>query len=489
MDGDAVAHEPPPVAGALLSLARPLGFFALAGLFAVVLLTIGAIVWQSVPLALAVVASLLVGFAVLGWLDAAVALVALVVALPLVSVEVGFGDVERTVSGDKVVLVVLVATWLWRLPRARLAELGRLSPVRWWGVLIGVVVLSAIRNGLTPLQLWGVVGQVVYAGVFLVALDTFRDRSALRSTLGAAVVTAGIVSVLGVAEQAVWRSGHVLRLYFKAGTLTNALYGGATNFGSTIGHPNFFAAYVVLLLPVAAVLACVASRPARAALAAAATVAGAVALLAVRSLGAGIGLGAAVLSSTFLASRTGRARTAVIAAACGIALVLGVAAVRTRGFTGSTSVGVRAYVHVIGVAAIAERPWLGFGQRGFARQSNRLEIKSFGSRMLFLHKAHESISSHDSFLQVAVERGLIGLVAFVGLLGSILRKTIAGVLRPGGDSPPWLLLGMAAGLVAFVLQSFTEALFDYSKVASIFWIVAAAGVRLASPAGREAERG
>lgn len=82
------------------------------------------------PLAVATVIWYGLVFGVLAWYSLPLALIGLVVALPLITVEVGLGDVEKTLSTDKVALAVVVAVWLVRRAPAAWSRLIRLPPVR-----------------------------------------------------------------------------------------------------------------------------------------------------------------------------------------------------------------------------------------------------------------------------------------------------------------------------------------------------------------------
>src|SRR5262249_16769719 len=142
------------------------------------------------------------------------------------------------------------------------------------------------------------------------------------------------------------------------------------------------------------------------------------------------------------------------------------------------SVTVRAATLRIGFAAVQERPWLGFGTNGFARESSRIERELFGRELLELHRANQPFSAHDAYMNVAVERGLGTLVAFLGLLAVIVISGLRWSATPGVGDRDVLAVGLLAGIVAFGAQALTENLFSYSKITTIFWIMAAALVSL-----------
>ncbi|MBI3628100.1 MAG: O-antigen ligase family protein [Candidatus Rokubacteria bacterium] len=245
---------------------------------------------------------------------------------------------------------------------------------------------------------------------------------------------------------------------------------------------NFLAGYLVLVAPILGALAFVAKGKRRAAAIAGALLT-AVVLVYSNSVGAWVGLASGISLASLLLPRTAvspRARVGLLVTWMGLATVaggLGIAKFAAEW----NSISVRVAAHRIGFAAIAERPLLGFGEGGYARESSRLEQRVFGDLLKSYHQSTEGLSAHSSFLQTAVERGLLGLGAFAALLASVLIAGIRGVGRAPDPARRLLLLGLLAGLVSFAVQAFTENLFDYSKVAAIFWIMGAALVHLSGP--------
>jgi len=435
----------------------------------------------SASLALATIAWYGVAFCGLAWYRLPVALFGLVVTLPLITVEVGLGDVEKTLSTDKVALAAVVSVWLVRrLPTAW--RLVRLSSVRWWDVFLVVVLLSALSNGLTISQAWGFLKQALYAGVFLMALDTLGSgRVFLRQLLTATAVAGILVAMLAAVEGISHRGGHPLALYFKHGTMMDMTVAGAT-----ISHVNFLGGYLLLILPTLVVVSFTAGGRIRALLIVGGVMV-ALTFLYAGSMGASIGLLTEGLLVVGLAAGGTLPRTAwrLSLGAFAATVLIAVAVIVPKSASQSVSLSTRLATYQIGVAAVGERPLLGFGANGYPNQFWRLERRIFGGERTELHEAGVPLSAHSSFVDVAVERGLVGLVAFAGLLMSILSVGIGAYFRSQDVGDRLLALGIVAGLAGFIVQAFTENLFSYSKVAAIFWILAAALVSLT----REGEAG
>ena len=207
-------------------------------------------------------------------------------------------------------------------------------------------------------------------------------------------------------------------------------------------------------------------------------------LVLARSIGALAGVAVAalvVLAIGLMRTRSRQVRAALaILAILAVAITAGIATAKLGG--NDASITVRAATLRIGLAAVQERPWLGFGTNGFAHESARIERALFGRELVELHPANQPFSAHDAYMNVAVERGLGALVAFLGLLTVIVVSGLRRSARIPDVDRDMLVVGLLAGVVAFAAQAMTENLFSYSKVSTIFWIMAAALVSLGTRA-------
>src|SRR5262249_34582184 len=179
--------------------------------------------------------------------------------------------------------------------------------------------------------------------------------------------------------------------YFKDGVMLPDYY----SFGSTIGHTNFLAAYVALILGPLAGLLCSHGRWRAGRAASGATMVWVLVLA--RSIGALVGVSAATLMVLVVGLIRARSRGVKAALVILASLMVVVAAEVTVSKLNNdkASVTVRAATLRIGFAAVQERPWLGFGTNGFARESSRIERELFGRELLELHRANQPFSAHD----------------------------------------------------------------------------------------------
>lgn len=110
---------------------------------------------------------------------------------------------------------------------------------------------------------------------------------------------------------------------------------------------------------------------------------------------------------------------------------------------------------------IRERPLLGHGLNTF--MANYLDYWVAGER--------QPRYAHNCYLQVAAETGLVGLAAFLAVLGLMFRRILAGVERLAARREG-VLLGGAVALLAFILQAAIDTNFYALRQAALFWVLA-----------------
>jgi O-antigen ligase len=266
-------------------------------------------------------------------------------------------------------------------------------------------------------------------------------------------------------------------MYFKQGTMTVV-----HSFGSTIGHTNFMAGYLAMVFAVLVAVWLSAPTPRRW-WAGAGCALVAVVLGRARSAGSLLGLMAAALFALGPVWSTVRSRRMqvgfVAAVLVAVAAAGGIAVGKLTGIP--HPIEVRHATSRIGLVAVSERPFFGFGAHGYSRESVRIERMLFGH--LWFHPEGEPLSAHNAFLDLAVERGVPALGAFLGVLAAVLTAGVQGYRRSGDRAHRIMIAGLTAGLLAFIVQALTENLFGFSKVAGIFWILAAVLVHAVNAPG------
>ncbi len=82
--------------------------------------------------------------------------------------------------------------------------------------------------------------------------------------------------------------------------------------------------------------------------------------------------------------------------------------------------------------------------------------------------------AHNIWLQAAVERGVLGMLALLWVSATLLREAVRAVrmLRPVGGMAHALAAAAVAALAGFFIDGFVQNNFGDSQVAMLFWLVA-----------------
>lgn len=92
---------------------------------------------------------------------------------------------------------------------------------------------------------------------------------------------------------------------------------------------------------------------------------------------------------------------------------------------------------------------------------------------LFLYDPTEPIPhAHNIFLQVGVDLGLFGLIAFLSMIlvtGELIRRSLARATEQNDESLVWLLRGSAAGLGAALIHGMVDAVTWNTRPSFIVW--------------------
>ncbi len=79
---------------------------------------------------------------------------------------------------------------------------------------------------------------------------------------------------------------------------------------------------------------------------------------------------------------------------------------------------------------------------------------------------------HNSYLQMAAELGLVGLGAFLWMLWNFFKTAFTSLARKApANLPRVMLLGVLAGLLAFLVQSFFDTTFYSVQLGNLMWII------------------
>ena len=137
-------------------------------------------------------------------------------------------------------------------------------------------------------------------------------------------------------------------------------------------------------------------------------------------------------------------------------------------FYGEKSASSRVELWSDGLKAVKESPVLGLGLTGFANQYGVLNTDP----TLDTHNF-----PHNIFLNLWVETGLLGLIAFIGIVVIYIYRGLRSVARPiywaAADESARYKLAIALFLIALLFQGLVDNPYFKNDLALIFWMVLA----------------
>jgi O-antigen ligase len=244
-------------------------------------------------------------------------------------------------------------------------------------------------------------------------------------------------------------------------------------------HPNLLAAFIVLTLPAALVLALTSRRPAERMLAVAASGAGAIALYLSLSrsgwagmlLASAIGGGLAWRWRAIVLSRAMRVLLVVALTAAGAGLALKAERIYLRlTETANDALEFRRAYALTAWRMAEAHPLLGVGLNTFTSYAVRYDAS--GTTRL------KAFPVHNAYLLELAETGFPGGLAFAALVAAMLAAVFGAARRARGEVRP-LVLALAAGLAGFWLTQVSDYFYRIPVITSLVWAYAGLAIGLA----------
>ena len=83
--------------------------------------------------------------------------------------------------------------------------------------------------------------------------------------------------------------------------------------------------------------------------------------------------------------------------------------------------------------------------------------------------------SHNLYLQIMVENGIMGLIMFIGIMYYFYKETVISICKKKNI----LLVSIISGMFGFLIQSMTDHTWYNYRIVLMFWMVLAFGISLA----------
>lgn len=378
------------------------------------------------------------------------------------------------VSRGGLSLLITASSLLWLLWALRCRPSG-LQPIhRWMLLILGIALVATGFSPVPTAAAKGLLKLLSYLGVYALMRQLLASAPAWWDRIVAALLAGELVtSVIGLRQ-----------LYGDTSELArwadpNSVADGTVRIYSTLENPNLLAGYLLVVLPLALAAVLRWRQPARRLFALAALALGLAALVLTYSRGAWMGLvAAAAVVGLLLALRftqrwppLWRRLMPLLLLGGGAALlavlVWQVEPLRVRVLSllagrGDSSNNFRINVWLAALDMIQARPWIGIGPGNDA--FNQIYP-------LYQQPKFNALSAYSIPLELAVEAGLPGLLAGIGLVWSTLAAAL-GQWRAGGSAalPALATIAIVAGLG---VQGLTDTIFFRPEVQLIGWFAVA----------------
>lgn len=372
-----------------------------------------------------------------------------------------------------------------------------------WAILVFVVAnLLSVLVAADPASAVDSVKTTLTEGLVLVALmvNAIRTRETLYLSLAALVAAAALVGAVSVFQQL---TGTYYTRYLGLGQLSDDAFATGEEtlegdvlqlrLGGPIGEKNYYAQFMLMVIPVGAALASAARRRLwRAAMVLATLLVGAGMILTFSRGAAVAGAGVLVIGVVL---RMVPARM-VVAAALGTALLIGAfPEYLTRVATLTSVVGLaddgassavpdsalrgRAGENAAAISAFLDHPVLGLGPGQFPANYERYARKA---GVEDLH-GQERVA-HSLFLALAAQIGLVGVAAFVAVLVATALPLLRVRRRARSPGDRAIASGLLLGLLGYVLAGMFLDL-AYARYLWLLIALAAAAGSILAPGSEE----
>jgi O-antigen ligase len=362
-------------------------------------------------------------------------------------------------SIDAVVIMVPV-TILLCLPYVRRIGLSAVPPYVLGPVTLVFLVCSLasfVANGGQPDSLLTVVRYASYVLLVMTIAVVTQDTAVRRLLLWSIAITGALTAVLALAQ-------------YLDPKLTPGMNGIGpeitTRVVGTFYNSNFYAEYLILVIGVIVALLFTEGVLGRV-IAALSGVIVSVALLLTYTRGSWIGIVVGLVIVVIIVDMRYLLLVAA-AGAAGILLVPGVTARLSQSQSNQGSAQFRVGLWKVAGEAMRTHPVFGDGPGNFYgayREVITVHPELFAGYLFF--------GAHNAYFELTAEIGILGGLAYFVLTLLFATRGLYIATREGVDhDTKFIALGLSAGLIAFVVNSFTSDTFQHPQSGLFFWILA-----------------
>lgn len=329
-------------------------------------------------------------------------------------------------------------------------------------IFLGVYAVAAVTSFamMNSFSIWAI--YFVFISMYFVIINTVNTKKLLMNLLTVFVLSGFLVCLYGVAQYVFgWDTAQAWMDEEMFSDIKMRIY-------STLGNPNVLGEYILLVLPASVGLMWVNKRFEAKVVYAAVSALMFGALILTFSRGCWIGIMAA--AAIFITFAAGKLWGLGLIALPIIPMILPQSIINRFSSIGNmedSSTSYRVYIWM-GTLAMIKDFWLsgiGMGQKAFT------QVYPFYS-----YNGIVAPHSHNLFLQILVESGIVGIAVFLIIAVLFLRRVMTGYQAGGkGDSLSTIMTALSAGVCGFLLQGMFDNCFYNYRVMLVFWCVLAMG--------------
>ncbi|MBU2541421.1 MAG: O-antigen ligase family protein [Candidatus Omnitrophica bacterium] len=326
--------------------------------------------------------------------------------------------------------------------------------------LILISVLSIKNSTDLSVSIHGLLKLLKYGLLFLIICESVVDVKHIRK-----IITSSALGLLFASLDAIYQL-HFGKDFFRGFPLEFTIV--LPRVRAAFPHPNVFAIYLILLLPLTISVGLYFFKNRKRLFFTIVSILSFFSLVFTFSRGGMIGFIVAVIFIAIL--QKDKALLILFVLALFIAPLMLPAGIKDWAKNRSSTWEVllnaeRIYIYKSSLNMIKDHPFIGVGVNTFCLNYGKYKsVQSYGRTQ------EDKYYAHNNFLHMAGEIGLSGLGIFFWLLFALFKKatTIYNSLMKG-HFLKICLLGLSAGIIAFLINGLTESSLYYSKVATLFW--------------------
>ena len=336
-------------------------------------------------------------------------------------------------------------------------------------VFFFLMVISAPLSYRPELS-WRFLGYHMAAVVcLLVTVSATRNASDLKRLCAGATFCVGVSSVYGVIQRV---QGVKVNIAYVDAKLNPDMPGRVQSY---FDNPNTFGEFLVMLLPLVLALAVCSERKRGKAVAAGVFAVGVAALVMTYSRAGWVGF---ALSVGLMVLLLRPALIPALIALCVVAIPFLPSAVWTRILTitnfNDTTTSSRFPLYEAALNLIRRDPLRG---AGLGSDVVRRYIKDFR----LYHGSAPFVHAHNLYLQVAIETGLLGVIAFLASIFATVKRGFRAVRDADGVAAKVITCAAASGLCGITLCGMADYPWHYPRIQVVYWFLFAvvlAGVKV-----------